>query len=42
MNGIVQCADTTPHGLTNDDQIMISEVKGMTEVNGGPYEIKII
>lgn len=40
--GRIECSDTTPHGLTNSDQIEISEVEGIENVNGNKYEIKVV
>ena len=40
-DGIVMVSDTTPHGLTNSDQIELVEVKGM-DINNKLFKIKVI
>lgn len=39
--GLVMVSDTTPHGLTNSDQVELVEVEGMN-INGIPSKIKVL
>lgn len=41
-NGIVTTHDLKRHDLEDGDFVKFSEVKGMTEVNGKEFEIKVI
>lgn len=40
-NGVVACVEDTRHGLSDGDVVKFSEVKGMTEINGKEYKIKV-
>jgi ubiquitin-activating enzyme E1 len=40
--GIVTCSDTSPHGLTNSDRVELDEVKGLNEINGKQFNIKVL
>lgn len=39
--GIVACIEDTRHGLDDGDVVRFSEVKGMTEINGKEFKIKV-
>lgn len=40
-NGIVAGLEDTRHGLEDGDVVKFTEVKGMTEINGKEYKIKV-
>lgn len=40
-NGIVACLEETRHGFEDGDVIRFDDVKGMTELNGKEYKIRV-
>lgn len=40
-NGIVTIYDGKRHDLEDDDYVTFDEVKGMTEINGKEFQIKV-
>lgn len=39
--GVVACVEDTRHGFEDGDVVRFSEVKGMTEINGKEFKIKV-
>ena len=42
INGIVTTYDEKRHDLEDGDHVRFSEVRGMTEVNGKEFQIRVI
>ncbi|UXI15456.1 elongation of very long chain fatty acids protein [Sarcoptes scabiei] len=40
-NGVVACIEDTRHGFEDGDVIRFTEVKGMTEINGKEFKIRV-